>query len=109
MAVDPRRGDVCLVELDPVRSSEMRKTRPCLVVSPDEMNRRLDTLIVAPMTTGGHAYSWRIVCRFQNRHGFVALEQVRTVDRERLVRKLGKINPATLRNVLMVFQEMFAA
>src|SRR5881397_3247631 len=62
-----RRGDVCLIQLDPTRGSEIRKTRPCLVISPDELNQHLHTLIVAPMTTAGHAYPWRVVCRFQSR------------------------------------------
>jgi mRNA interferase MazF len=102
------RGDVHLVGLDPAHGSEIRKTRPCLVVSPDELNRHLRTVIVAPMTTGGQAYPWRVPCRFQSRAGFVALDQVRTVDGERLGRKLGKLAPATIREVQRVLQEMFA-
>jgi mRNA interferase MazF len=102
------RGEVHLVRLDPTAGSEIRKTRPCLVVSPDELNQYVRTAIVAPMTTAGHAYSWRIACRFQNRSGFVALDQIRTVDRERLVRRLGRISPAALREVLQALQEMFA-
>ena len=102
------RGEVHLVGLDPAHGSEIRKTRPCLVVSPDELNRHLRTVIVAPMTTGGQAYPWRVPCRFQSRAGFVALDQVRTVDGERLGRKLGKLAPATIREVQRVLQEMFA-
>ena len=102
------RGDVHLVGLDPAHGSEIRKTRPCLVVSPDELNRHLRTVIVAPMTTGGQAYPWRVPCRFQGRAGFVALDQVRTVDGERLGRKLGKLAPATISEVQRVLQEMFA-
>jgi mRNA interferase MazF len=102
------RGDVHLVGLDPAHGSEIRKTRPCLVVSPDELNRHLRTVIVAPMTTGGQAYPWRVPCRFQSRAGFVALDQVRTVDGERLGRKLGKLAPATIREVHRVLQELFA-
>jgi len=102
------RGEVHLVGLDPAQGSEIRKTRPCLVVSPDELNRHLRTVIVAPMTTGGQAYPWRVPCRFQSRAGFVALDQVRTVDGERLGKKLGKLAPATIREVQRVLQEMFA-
>jgi len=88
--------------------SEIRKMRPCVVVSPDELNAHLRTAIVAPMTTGGHAYPWRVVCRFQRRAGFVALDQVRTVDAERLVKGLGRLTPETLAAVLRGLQEMFA-
>jgi mRNA interferase MazF len=102
------RGDVHRVRLDPTLGSEIRKTRPCLVVSPDELNQHLRTVIVAPMTTGGHAYPWRIVCRFQNRSGFVALDQLRTVDSERLVKRLGRVSIATTAAVLEALQEMFA-
>ncbi len=94
------RGEIHLVRL--------RKTRPCLVVSPDELNNHLRTAIVAPMTTGGHAYPWRIPCRFQRRAGFVALDQLRTVDSERLLRRLGRLTPATVTGVLETLQEMFA-
>ncbi len=102
------RGEVHLVRLAPTRGSEIRKTRLCLVVSPDELNRYLRTAIVAPMTTGGHAYPWRIACRFQNRSGFVALDQLRTVDSERFVKRLGRLSPATVIEVLQALQEMFA-
>ena len=103
-----RRGDVCLVQLDPTRGSEIRKTRPCLVISPDELNQHLRTLVVAPMTTGGLAYPWRVVCRFQNRSGFVAVDQLRTVDMERIAKRLGRISPNTLVSVLNILQEMFS-
>lgn len=102
------RGDVHLVRLDPTLGSEIRKTRPCVVVSPDELNEHLRTVIVAPMTTGGHAYPWRIACRFQSRAGFVALDQIRTVDSERLVKRLSKLSTATMTDVLDTFREMFA-
>jgi mRNA interferase MazF len=103
----PVRGEVYLIDLDPTRGSEIRKTRPCLVVSPDELNQYLQTVIVAPMTTGGQAYPWRVRCRFRDRSGFVAIDQLRTVDSERLVRRLGRITPGTLAAVLAVLQEMF--
>ena len=101
------RGEVHLVGLDPTLGSEIKKTRPCLVVSPDELNQHLRTVIVAPMTTGGQAYPWRVACRFQNRSGFVALDQLRTVDRERLVKRLGRLSAATTTEVLDTLQEMF--
>lgn len=103
-----RRGDVCMIQLDPTRGSEIRKTRPCVVVSPDELNNHLRTLIVAPMTTGGHAYPWRVACRFQNRSGFVAVDQIRTIDTERISKRLGRLNAATFQSVLSVLQEMFS-
>jgi mRNA interferase MazF len=102
------RGEVHLVQLDPTIGSEIQKTRPCVVVSPDELNAHLRTVIVAPMTTGGRAYPWRIRCRFQQRSGFVVLDQLRTVDRERLVKRLGALSSTTLREVLDGLQEMFA-
>jgi len=102
------RGDVCLIRLDPRRGREIRKTRPCLVVSPDELNQHLRTVIVAPMTTGGQAYPWRVACRFQNRAGFVAIDQLRTVDIERIAKRLGRVNPNTLLSALNILQEMFS-
>jgi len=101
------RGNVYLVSLDPTRGSEIKKTRPCLVVSPNELNAHLRTVIVAPMTTGGHAYPWRPACRFQNRSGFVALDQLRTVDTDRLVKLLGRLDAATVLTVLHHLREMF--
>ncbi len=102
------RGGVHLVGLDPTKGSEIRKTRPCLIVSPDELNQHLRTVVVAPMTTGGHAYPWRVPCRFQRRSGYVAVDQLRTVDTERLVKRLGKLDSDTVTQVLRVLQEMFA-
>jgi len=104
---DVRRGDVFLVSLDPARGGEIQKTRPCVVVSPDELNSYLRTFIVAPLTTGGHSYPFRIPCRFEGRAGYVVIDQIRTVDRERLVRRLGKLSPSTLGNILAILQEMF--
>ena len=102
------RGDVYPVQLDPTRGSEIRKTRPCLVVLSDELNEHLRTVIVAPMTTGGQAYPWRVQCRFQGRTGFVATDQLHTVDIERLARRLGGLAPNSLISVLSVLEEMFA-
>ena len=108
MADIVRRGDVFLVSLDPTRGVEIQKTRPCVVVSPDELNDHLRTFIVAPLTTGSHPYPFRIPCRFEGRAGCIVLDQIRTVDRERLVRKLGKLSPSTLRRTLAILYEMFA-
>jgi mRNA interferase MazF len=104
----PQRGEVYLVALDPTRGREMRKTRPCVVVSPNELNDHLQTLLVAPLTTGGHSYPFRIPCRFQKRKGHVVLDQLRTIDVGRLVKRLGRLSPATLNLVLRRLQEMFA-
>jgi mRNA interferase MazF len=105
---DVRRGDVFSVSLDPARGGEIQKSRPCVIVSPDELNSYLRTFIVAPLTTGGHAYPFRVPCRFQGRGGYVVIDQIRTVDRERLVRRLGKLSQSTLGRVLAILQEMFA-
>jgi len=103
----PSRGDVVLVELDPTRGSEIRKTRPCLVVSPDELNHHLRTILVAPMTTGGHAYPFRPTCRFGGKEGRVALDQLRTIDRERVRKHLGTLTATSLAAVFAVLGEMF--
>jgi mRNA interferase MazF len=108
LALVMSRGEVHLIRLDPTLGSEIQKTRPCVVVSPDELNEHLRTVIVAPMTTSGRAYPWRIRCRFQNRSGYIVLDQLRTVDRERLVKRLGMLTPTTLGGVLRGLQEMFA-
>jgi len=105
----PRRGEVYLISLDPTRGREIKKTRPCVVVSPDELNDHLSTFIVAPMTTGGHPYPFRIPCRFQRKDGYVVLDQLRTVDRHRMVRCLGKVHASTLYKILGVIREMFEA
>ena len=102
------RGQIYLVRLDPTLGSEIKKTRPCVVVSPDELNEHLRTVIVTPMRTGGHAYPWRPRCRFQGRAGFVALDQLRTVDADRLVKRLGQLENETLVAILERLQEMFA-
>lgn len=101
------RGEVYLISLDPSQGREIRKTRPCVVVSPDELNQHLSTFVVAPMTTGGHAYPFRIPCRFQGRDGFIVLDQIRAVDRPRMVARLGKLSARALAASLQVLQEMF--
>ena len=107
-AAAPKRGEVHLISVDPTRGSEIRKTRPCLIVSPDELNIHLRTVIVAPMTTAGQDYPFRVPCRFENKTGRVVLDQIRTVDRERLVRRLGRLSTPTCERVFTLLQEMFA-
>jgi mRNA interferase MazF len=102
------RFAVYLVNLDPTVGSEIQKTRPCVVISPDEMNRHIRTVIVAPMTTKGKAYPSRIACTFQGKRGEIVLDQIRTVDKTRLVRQLGRIDARTRARVLDTLQEMFA-
>lgn len=102
------RGDVFLVKLNPTRGGEIRKTRPCVVVSPDELNAHLRTLIVAPLTTGGHSYPFRVACTFKGKSGHVVLDQIRTVDQERLVKRLGSLSYPVLGQALAVLREMFA-
>lgn len=104
----PRRGDVYLVSLDPTQGQEIRKTRPCVVVSPEELNLQLQTFLVAPMTTGGHPYPFRIPCRFQKKDGFVVVDQLRTIDQSRMIRCIGKVSAPTMSRVLEALQEMFA-
>ena len=101
------RFDVYLVNLDPTIGSEIRKTRPCVIISPDEMNRWIRTVIVAPMTTKGQSYPTRVFCEFQGKGGQVVLDQIRTVDKSRLVRKLGRLKKPTQEKVLAVLAEMF--
>ena len=103
------RGDVFQVALDPTQGGEIRKTRPCVVVSPDELNAHLRTFIVAPLTTGAYSYPFRVPCTFQNKTGHVVLDQIRTVDQERLVKRLGALPLPVLERALAVLREMFAA
>lgn len=102
------RGDIYLVALNPTRGSEIRKTRPCVVVSPDELNAHLLTFIIVPLTTGGHPYPFRVRCSFDGKDGHVVADQLRSVDRERLVRRLGSLSETTLNELLAVLQAMFA-
>jgi len=106
--VTPARGDIFLVNLDPTVGREIRKTRPCVVVSPDELNAHLATFIVAPLTTGSHPYPFRIPSKVAGKTGHIVLDQLRTVDRRRLVRRIGRLSPAALNSTLSVLQEMFA-
>ena len=102
-----QRFDVWLVTLDPTVGSEIRKTRPALVLSPDEMNAHIATVIIAPMTTKGRDYPTRVPCSFQGKSGQVVLDQIRTIDKARLVKRLGRIDAATSEAVLGVLAELF--
>jgi mRNA interferase MazF len=102
------RFEVYLVKLDPTVGSEIQKTRPCLIVSPDEMNHHIATVIVAPMITKGRAYPTRVSCQFQGKDGQIVLDQLRTVDKARLVKRLGRVDEATQKAVLSVLTQMFA-
>ena len=104
----PRRDEVWLVTLDPAHGFEIRKTRPCLVISPDQMNSNLQTVVVAPMTTVTRPYPTRVRVRFQGKTGQVALDQLRAVDRQRLVRKLGKVSSDTAAAASATLVEMFS-
>jgi mRNA interferase MazF len=108
MGVVVRRFDVFLVNLDPTVGSEIQKTRPCVVLSPDEMNRYIATVIIAPMTTKVKAYPTRIICQFQGKDGQIVLDQIRTIDKARLVKKLGQISQDEQKTVLDTLAEMFA-
>ncbi len=105
----PQRFDVYLVDLDPTKGSEIKKTRPCAIISPDEMNRHIRTVIVAQMTTKSRSYPSRVSCIFQKKEGQVVLDQIRTVDKSRLVKKLGVLPKPAQQDVLFVLSELFSA
>jgi mRNA interferase MazF len=108
MAVVVKRFDVYLVNLDPTIGSEIQKTRPCLVISPDEINRNIRTLIIAPMTSAQKEYPTRVSCIFRKKQGQIVLDQVRTVDKTRLIQKLGTIDSKAQLDVISVLQRLFA-
>ncbi|MBW4440990.1 MAG: type II toxin-antitoxin system PemK/MazF family toxin [Plectolyngbya sp. WJT66-NPBG17] len=108
MGMVVRRFDVFLIELDPTVGAEMRKVRPCVVISPDEMNGAIATVIIAPMTTKGRDYPTGVACSFDGKQGQIVLDQIRTVDKKRLVKHLGEIQPDEQSAVLAVLAEMFA-
>jgi len=97
---------VCLVNLEPTIGHEIKKTRPCVIISPDEMNQNISTIIIAPMTTKSHAYPTRIPLTFKGKNGWIILDQIRTVDKRRAIKKLGKISPNKIREVKSVINEM---
>ena len=102
-----KRFDVYLVNLDTTKGREIKKTRPAIILSPNEMNDHISTVIIAPMTTKGRAYPTRISCKFQSKQGQIILDQIRTVDKSRLVKRLGKIDKSTSEKILNILQEMF--
>ena len=101
-------GEIWLAQLDPTVGSEIQKTRPCVVISPDEMNEHLRTVIVAPMTTGSRPARFRIPLSFDGKRGLILLDRIRTLDRARLVKRLGALPPATLAATLQTLQALFA-
>ena len=103
-----QRFDVFLVKLDPTQGSEIQKTRPCVIISPNEMNAYISTLIIAPMTTKSRSYPTRISLNFDAKEGYIILDQIRTVDRERLIKKLGYVEKSIQTQILSVLREMFA-
>ena len=103
-----RRFEVFLINLDSTVGSEIRKSRPCVIISPDEMNRNIRTVIIAPMTTKGRDYPTRIPVRFAGKNGQVVLDQIRTIDKSRLIKQLGKLKTMESEKILSVLQEMFA-
>jgi mRNA interferase MazF len=108
MAMVVNRFDVYLTNLNPSVGSEIQKTRPCLIISPDEMNRHIRTVIVAPMTTAGKDYPTRITCQFKKKKGHIVLDQIRTIDKTRLIKKLGALDSETQLKVISVLQRLFA-
>lgn len=103
-----KRGDVWLVSLDPTVGTEIQKTRPCLIISPDELNDVLRRVIIAPLTSRSHAAPFRVSVAFRNQTGLVLLDQIRTVDRKRLIKKLGTIDPSSLDTALTILVGMFS-
>ena len=103
-----KRFEVFLISLDPTRGREIKKTRPCLIISPDEMNDHISTVIVAPMTSKGRSYPTRVACTFQGVQGEIVLDQIRTVDKTRLIKKLGWVSASTQVKVLAGLNEMFS-
>ena len=108
MGMVASRFDIFLVNLDPTIGSEIKKTRPCLIISPDEMNRYINTVIVAPMTTKGKLYPSRVPIKFQGKSGKIVLDQIRTIDKARLIQKLGQINKTTQQKVQSTLNDIFA-
>ena len=99
---------ICLINLDPTIGHEMKKIRPCVVISPDEMNLNISTIIIAPMTTKSHIYPTRIPLTLQGKKGWIVLDQIRTVDKHRIIKKLGKLTPNKIIEVKKILNEMLA-
>jgi mRNA interferase MazF len=101
------RFDIYVVSLDPARGSEIKKTRPCVVISPDEMNHNINTVIIAPMTSSSKKYPTRVSIEFLGKKGQIVLDQIRTIDKARLIKKIGRLKKNTYEKVLSTLQEMF--
>ncbi|MBT8340127.1 MAG: type II toxin-antitoxin system PemK/MazF family toxin [Desulfatitalea sp.] len=108
MAMVVKRFDVYLINLDPTVGSEIQKTRPCLIISPDEMNRHINTVIIAPMSSAGKAYPTRIPCIFKRKQGQIVIDQIRTLDKSRLIKKIGAIDSKAQSEVISTLQRLFA-
>jgi mRNA interferase MazF len=108
MAMVVNRFDVFLINLDPAVGSEIQITRPCLIISPDEMIRHIRTVSVAPMTTAGKDYPTRVSCKFQRKKGQIVLDQIRTIDKSRLIKKIGTVEPQVQAEVISTLQSMYA-
>jgi mRNA interferase MazF len=108
MAMVVKRFDVYLINLDPTVGSEIQKTRPCLVISPDEMNQNIRTVIIAPMTSSGKKYPTRVSCTFRKKKGQIVLDQLRTIDKQRLIKKLGTIDSRAQLDTISILQRLFA-
>lgn len=108
MAMVVKRFDVYLVNLDPTVGSEIQKTRPCLIVSPDEMNRNIRTVIIVPMTSAQKDYPTRVSCSFKKKEGQIVLDQIRTIDKTRLIKKFGTIDSKAQLDVISILQRLFA-
>jgi mRNA interferase MazF len=108
MAMVMKRFDVYLENLDPTVGSEIQKTRPCLVISPDEMNRNIRTVIIAPMTASTKGYPTRVSCTFRKKQGQIVLDQIRTIDKKRLIKKLGTIDSRAQLDTISILQRLFA-
>ena len=102
------QGDIYLINLEPAIGHEIKKTRPCVIISPNEMNKFISTIIIAPMTTKSHNYPTRVSVQFQNKKGWIVLDQIRTIDKKKLIKKVGKITPNTLNKIKSILQIMFA-
>lgn len=101
-----KQYDIYLISLDPTVGHELKKSRPCIVISPDEMNQHISTVIIAPMTTKSHPFPTRVPIEFKGKEGWIVLDQIRTVDKQRLVTKLGQLRPSLKKKVKAVIQEM---
>jgi len=101
-----KQYDVFLVSLDPTIGHEIKKSRPCVIISPDEMNKHIATVIIAPMTTQSHDYPTRVRVKFQNREGWIVLDQIRTIDKRRLIKRLGNLETQTIHKIKSIIKEM---